>query len=333
MAFAENQVILIRQGYLMVSGLLLDLITPGSILFYSPLSVFDLLSSIRSAKPQKPKLEAYSDFPNNIPPLAYSSYPPFPVKMQSPTKNGPPEIIEMGHPLEQHSSSHISNQSTVGGHNASSSPPPPPSPPSSPHHHNHHSHAHPADHHHHPRKKRSTLLRDTSLGLADGLTVPFALTAGLASLGSSRLVILGGLAELFSGAISMGLGAYLAAVTEQKQYEVAEERARMEVLALGTAAATAVGETGEAAAGVGGEVGVEGGDVEGRDVEAGVRGEEQRQREREVRVEEKTYRVLAGYGISRGAGRGVVEELRRRPEEWVNVCEIMFLWWRYPLWR
>ncbi|KAF2232630.1 DUF125-domain-containing protein, partial [Viridothelium virens] len=115
------------------------------------------------------------------------------------------------------------------------------------------------------------LLRDTSLGLADGLTVPFALTAGLSSLGSSRLVILGGLAELFSGAISMGLGAYLAAATEQKQYEVAEARAQKEVEA-----------------------------------------------EREVRVEEKTYRVLAGYGISPGAGRGVVEELRRRPEEWVN---------------
>lgn len=43
------------------------------------------------------------------------------------------------------------------------------------------------------------------------------------------MVILGGLAELFSGAISMGLGAYLAAVTESKTYEVEEARERHEV--------------------------------------------------------------------------------------------------------
>lgn len=42
-------------------------------------------------------------------------------------------------------------------------------------------------------------------------------------------MILGGLAELFSGAISMGLGAYLAAVTESKTYQVEEARERREV--------------------------------------------------------------------------------------------------------
>ena len=46
------------------------------------------------------------------------------------------------------------------------------------------------------------------IGLSDGLTVPFALTAGLSSIGSSRLVVTGGLAELCAGAISMGLGGY-----------------------------------------------------------------------------------------------------------------------------
>ena len=46
------------------------------------------------------------------------------------------------------------------------------------------------------------------VGLSDGLTVPFALTAGLSGLGSSRLVVTGGLAELCAGAISMGLGGY-----------------------------------------------------------------------------------------------------------------------------
>ena len=60
----------------------------------------------------------------------------------------------------------------------------------------------------------SELIRDAIIGLSDGLTVPFALTAGLSSLGSPRIVVLGGLAELFSGSISMGLGAYLASITE-----------------------------------------------------------------------------------------------------------------------
>lgn len=64
----------------------------------------------------------------------------------------------------------------------------------------------------------SDTLRDIIIGFSDGLTVPFALTAGLSSLGSTRLVIMGGLAELFSGMISMGLGAYLAAATERDHY-------------------------------------------------------------------------------------------------------------------
>jgi VIT1/CCC1 family predicted Fe2+/Mn2+ transporter len=51
----------------------------------------------------------------------------------------------------------------------------------------------------------------------------------LQSLGSSKLVIIGGLAELFSGAISMGLGAYLAAVTERDHYLSEEKRERDEV--------------------------------------------------------------------------------------------------------
>ncbi|PHH81965.1 hypothetical protein CDD82_7452 [Ophiocordyceps australis] len=66
-----------------------------------------------------------------------------------------------------------------------------------------------------PRPSISDSLRDVIIGFSDGLTVPFALTAGLSSLNSSRLVIMAGLAELFSGMISMGLGAYLAAATER----------------------------------------------------------------------------------------------------------------------
>lgn len=54
-------------------------------------------------------------------------------------------------------------------------------------------------------------LADFTLGFSDGLSVPFALTAGLSSLGRSETVIYAGLAELCAGCISMGIGGYLAA--------------------------------------------------------------------------------------------------------------------------
>jgi vacuolar iron transporter family protein len=50
------------------------------------------------------------------------------------------------------------------------------------------------------------------------------------SIGSTHLVILGGLAELFAGSISMGLGAYLAALTDRKHYDVELERERRQVM-------------------------------------------------------------------------------------------------------
>ncbi|KAK3388439.1 VIT family-domain-containing protein [Sordaria brevicollis] len=75
----------------------------------------------------------------------------------------------------------------------------------------------------------SDLFRDIILGFSDGLTVPFALTAGLSTLGSTKLVIMGGLAELFSGMISMGLGAYLAGVTERQHWEAEHSRKSWEV--------------------------------------------------------------------------------------------------------
>lgn len=61
----------------------------------------------------------------------------------------------------------------------------------------------------------SRTLSDAILGLSDGLTVPFALTAGLASVGTTRIVVLGGLAELIAGAISMGVGGFVGACSEQ----------------------------------------------------------------------------------------------------------------------
>ncbi|AET39211.1 Ccc1p Ecym_4132 [Eremothecium cymbalariae DBVPG len=70
------------------------------------------------------------------------------------------------------------------------------------------------------------MMSDLIIGLSDGLTVPFALTAGLSSLGDAKLVITGGFAELISGSISMGLGGYLGAQSESDYYrsEVKQEK-------------------------------------------------------------------------------------------------------------
>jgi len=56
------------------------------------------------------------------------------------------------------------------------------------------------------------------VGQSDGLTVPFALTAGLSSLADLNLDILGGIAELIAGAISMGMGGFLAFQAERDYY-------------------------------------------------------------------------------------------------------------------
>ncbi|KAI9672278.1 MAG: hypothetical protein M1831_002092 [Alyxoria varia] len=62
------------------------------------------------------------------------------------------------------------------------------------------------------------LISDATIGLSDGLTVPFALSAGLSALGDARIVIIGGLAELIAGAISMGMGGYLGAKSEAEAF-------------------------------------------------------------------------------------------------------------------
>lgn len=72
------------------------------------------------------------------------------------------------------------------------------------------------------------VMSDIIIGLSDGLTVPFALTAGLSSLGDSKLVITGGMAELVSGAISMGLGGFLAAKSELEYYKSQVKKEKLE---------------------------------------------------------------------------------------------------------
>ena len=79
----------------------------------------------------------------------------------------------------------------------------------------------------------SESVRDVVIGMADGLTVPFALAAGLtAAVTSSRIVVTAGLAEIAAGAIAMGLGGYLAARTDQEHYLSEEQREYKEVQQL-----------------------------------------------------------------------------------------------------
>jgi VIT1/CCC1 family predicted Fe2+/Mn2+ transporter len=65
----------------------------------------------------------------------------------------------------------------------------------------------------------SATIRDIVIGMSDGLTVPFALAAGLSgAVGSTGVVVTAGLAEVAAGAIAMGLGGYLAAKTDAEHY-------------------------------------------------------------------------------------------------------------------
>jgi VIT1/CCC1 family predicted Fe2+/Mn2+ transporter len=68
-------------------------------------------------------------------------------------------------------------------------------------------------------------VRDVVIGMSDGLTVPFALAAGLAgTIAAPGVIVIAGLAEIAAGAIAMGLGGYLAARTDSEHYSA--ERAR-----------------------------------------------------------------------------------------------------------
>jgi len=71
------------------------------------------------------------------------------------------------------------------------------------------------------------LVRDVVIGMSDGLTVPFALAAGLSgAVSSTHLIVIAGLAEIAAGSIAMGLGGYLAAQGDAEHF--ASERAREE---------------------------------------------------------------------------------------------------------
>jgi VIT1/CCC1 family predicted Fe2+/Mn2+ transporter len=77
----------------------------------------------------------------------------------------------------------------------------------------------------------SDAVRDVVIGLADGLTVPFALAAGLAgAVAATRLVVLAGLAEIAAGSIAMGLGGFLAARGDAEYFASEKSREESEVV-------------------------------------------------------------------------------------------------------
>jgi len=79
----------------------------------------------------------------------------------------------------------------------------------------------------------SDLIKDIVIGMSDGLTVPFALAAGLSgAVASNSIVITAGLAEVVAGSIAMGLGGYLAGRTDVDHYQSEYKREFLEVETL-----------------------------------------------------------------------------------------------------
>ncbi len=79
----------------------------------------------------------------------------------------------------------------------------------------------------------SALVRDIVIGMADGLTVPFALAAGLSgAVASTGIIVTAGLAEIAAGAIAMGLGGFLAARTDEQYYASEMAREHRETLEI-----------------------------------------------------------------------------------------------------
>lgn len=76
----------------------------------------------------------------------------------------------------------------------------------------------------------SDVVRDIVIGMADGLTVPFALAAGLSgAIDQSGIIVTAGLAEIAAGSIAMGLGGYMAAKSDAEHYAKEREREKREV--------------------------------------------------------------------------------------------------------
>ena len=84
--------------------------------------------------------------------------------------------------------------------------------------------------HHERHFTGGEFVRDTVIGMADGLTVPFALAAGLTgAIESAGLIVTAGIAEIAAGSIAMGLGGYLAARSQAEHYASERHREQTEV--------------------------------------------------------------------------------------------------------
>ena len=91
-------------------------------------------------------------------------------------------------------------------------------------------HLHHTTKHNEEHLKSSQALTDIVIGMSDGLTVPFALAAGLSgAVSSSSIIVIAGIAEICAGSIAMGLGGYLAGKTEQDHYKSEQRREYDEV--------------------------------------------------------------------------------------------------------
>src|SRR5512142_1024749 len=77
----------------------------------------------------------------------------------------------------------------------------------------------------------SAIVRDIVIGMSDGLTVPFALAAGLSgAIDTTRIIVTAGLAEIAAGSIAMGLGGYLAARSDAEHYQAERTREELEIV-------------------------------------------------------------------------------------------------------
>jgi vacuolar iron transporter family protein len=86
------------------------------------------------------------------------------------------------------------------------------------------------DHHLEQHLKSSDFITDIVIGMSDGLTVPFALAAGLSgAVSSNGIIATAGIAEIVAGSIAMGLGGYLAGRTEIEHYDAELKREYDEV--------------------------------------------------------------------------------------------------------
>jgi VIT1/CCC1 family predicted Fe2+/Mn2+ transporter len=85
-------------------------------------------------------------------------------------------------------------------------------------------------HHKEQHLNSSEFITDVVIGMSDGLTVPFALAAGLSgAVDSTTIIVIAGIAEIAAGSIAMGLGGYLAGKTEMDHYQTELRREYDEV--------------------------------------------------------------------------------------------------------